>query len=66
MKRQRYIAYSIMSAIDSGTQVFASTKDLQARAISKEYVEKGIMILENLEEVFVEDVMENSQRVISW
>ena len=61
-----YIGQQIKNAIETGVTVRASLDDLEARAIPKEQVEAGIEVVENFEETFIVDVMENADRVISW
>ncbi|MEM2873697.1 MAG: DsrH/TusB family sulfur metabolism protein [Nitrososphaerales archaeon] len=57
---------NIRTALEKGIFVRASAKDLRARAISKEQVEPRVEIIEDLESIFVEDIMEKADRVISW
>jgi sulfur relay protein TusB/DsrH len=61
-----YVGKNIKSALEQGISIRANKKDLFARAIPDEQVEPGIEIIDDLEGVFVEDVMENADRVISW
>ena len=66
-KGQRgHIGLNIRAALSKGITVKASAKDLRARAITTEQVEQGVEIVEDLEGEFVEDVMERSERVITW
>jgi sulfur relay protein TusB/DsrH len=48
------------------TTVRASTRDLRARGISDGDLEPGVEIIEDLEGVFIEDVMEKAERVFTW
>jgi sulfur relay protein TusB/DsrH len=57
---------NIKSALENGISVKASENDLLARAMTAEHVESGVEILNNFEDIFVEDLMENADRVISW
>jgi len=65
-RQERHLGYNIRAAIDSGSEVLANAKDLQARGIQLEQVEPGVKVIDDLEGAFVEDVMENSTRAISW
>lgn len=64
--QQGIIGRNIRSALEHGVVIKASAKDLRARAFSEEQVETGVEIIEELEEQFVVDIMENADRVISW
>jgi sulfur relay protein TusB/DsrH len=46
--------------------VRASARDLRARGISDEDLEPGVEIIEDLEGLFIEDVMERAVRVFTW
>ena len=61
-----HIGNYIKNAIENGAVLNASSKDLLARGILREQVEPGINIVDDFEHMFVKDVMENSNRVISW
>jgi sulfur relay protein TusB/DsrH len=61
-----HIGANIRAAISKGISVKASAKDLRARAITAEQVEQGVELVEDMEGDFVEDVMERSERVITW
>lgn len=54
----------VREIISKGAQVRASAKDARARAL--ETLEEGVELLEDFEKEFVTDMMENSDRVISW
>jgi predicted peroxiredoxin len=61
-----YIGENMKNALKNGAILRASKKDLNARAISDDQVEPGIEIISNFEEEFITDMMEKSDRVISW
>lgn len=61
-----YVGRNMKIALEKGVKIKASSKDLLARAIPPEYVEPGVKVIEGIEGEFVEDVMENADRVISW
>jgi sulfur relay protein TusB/DsrH len=60
------IGQSIRALLEEGITIRACKNDLLARAITENHVEQDIEILEDLEGTFVEDAMENAERVISW
>jgi len=51
--------------LQAGGKVRASGKDVRARALAGK-VEEGVVVLEDFENEFVKDLMENSERVVSW
>ena len=55
----------VKEIMGTGAKVRASGKDVRARALGKK-VEEGVEVLDDFENEFVKDVMENSERVISW
>ena len=61
-----YVGKNMKTALENGVEMRASANDLKARAISDNQVESGVKIVEDLEGEFVEDIMENADRVISW
>lgn len=61
-----YVGKNMKMALDSGVKLRASAKDLKARAIPQDQVESGVEILDDFEDEFIEDMMERSDRVISW
>ena len=61
-----YVGTNMKTALENGVSIKASANDLNARAIPKEQVEPKIEIVTDLEGEFVEDMMENADRVISW
>lgn len=61
-----YVGQNIKDALQNGVSIRASQQDLEARAILKEHVEPEIETIDDLEGVFIDDVMEKSDRVISW
>ncbi|UCH88623.1 MAG: DsrE family protein [Thermoplasmata archaeon] len=61
-----YVGDNIRAALENGVSIIACQQDLEARAISKDHVESGIEISDDFEGIFVEDVMERADRVISW
>ena len=61
-----YVGQNIKMALENGTIIKAGENDLHARAIPQEHVEPGIEMISDIEGMFVEDVMENADRVISW
>ena len=61
-----YVGRNMKNALENGVALNASAKDLKARAIPKELVEPGVKIIEDLEGAFIEEVMENADRVITW
>jgi sulfur relay protein TusB/DsrH len=61
-----FLGKNMKIALENGVELRASAKDLRARAITKDQVETGVDILEDFEDEFVEDMMEKSDRVISW
>jgi len=62
----KHIGQNIRTALEKGISIKASARDLRARAIPAEQVESEVEIIEDLEGVFVEDIMENADGVISW
>jgi sulfur relay protein TusB/DsrH len=54
------------SVLDSGITIAACKQDLLARALPPEHVQPGIVILDDLEGTFLEDMMENADRVVAW
>jgi sulfur relay protein TusB/DsrH len=60
------IGQNLRSALKKGVIFNASAKDLRARAIKNDQVEPGVNIIEDFEGEFVDDIMENADRVISW
>jgi sulfur relay protein TusB/DsrH len=66
-KGQRgHLGSSIMTALSKGAEINVNLKDLLARAIPPENVMPGVKVLDDLEGVFIEDVMEKASRVVSW
>ncbi|MCW4013894.1 MAG: DsrE family protein [Candidatus Bathyarchaeota archaeon] len=66
-KNQRgHVGANIKLALETNVQVFASSMDLLARGLSGAQVEDGVKMVGNIEDMFVEDVMEHSTRVVSW
>jgi len=61
-----FVGQNIKEALENGVDIKASENDLHARAIPHEQVESGITVLGDLEEAFLEDIMEKADRVISW
>lgn len=61
-----YVGTSIGDALRHGVEVYASKKDLYARGLSKERVEDKVTIVEDIEGHFLDDIMERSDKVISW
>jgi sulfur relay protein TusB/DsrH len=61
-----YVGKNIRTALENGTIIKAGENDLHARAIPQEHVQTGIEMVEDIEGLLVEDIMENSDRVISW
>jgi sulfur relay protein TusB/DsrH len=57
---------SLISALSQGAEISASKKDMISRAISNANVVAGVKVLDDFEGAFVEDVMERSDRVISF
>jgi sulfur relay protein TusB/DsrH len=55
----------VKAVLESGAKVRASGKDVKARALGSK-VEEGVEVLDDFENEFVKDMMENSERVISW
>lgn len=64
--QQGYVGKNMKEALKNGVTIKASAKDLQARAIPMEHLEPGVEAIEDFEDAFVEDIMENADRVISW
>jgi len=61
-----YIGENMKTALKNGVNLRASKKDLLARAITDDQVESGVEIISNFEEELITDIMERSDRVISW
>ena len=61
-----YVGQSMKLALQTGVKLKASAKDLRARAIPPDQVESGIDVIEDLEGEFVDNIMENADRVVSW
>jgi sulfur relay protein TusB/DsrH len=55
---------NIKKVLEEGVGVVASAKDLRSRAITT--VIDGVESVEDFEEVFLNDVMERCDKVISW
>ncbi len=60
------IGKHMKSALQNGVRIKANASDLLARAILPEQSEPGVEIIDDLEGEFVEEIMEKSDRVISW
>jgi len=60
------LGVGLRNALQRKAEVYANRKDLLARAIPETNVEPGVKVLDGLEGQFVEDVMERSERTISW
>lgn len=60
------IGESLRSALTKGAEINASKKDLLSRAMGEADVEPGVKVLDDIEGVFVDDMMERSTRVVSW
>jgi len=60
-----YVGLNLGNAPEK-TTVSASARDLRARGISEGDLEPGVEIIEDLEGVFIEDVMERAERVFTW
>ena len=61
-----YVGKNMKTALQNGVKIKASSGDLEARAISSDQVEPGVFVIDDLEDEFVEEVMETADRVISW
>ena len=61
-----YVGKNLKMALENGVLIKASENDLSARAITSDHVEPGLEIVEDIEDEFVDDVMEHADRVISW
>ena len=57
---------SLRAALKQGVTIRAGEADLMARGITTEQVEPGVEILPDLEDTFVEDIMEKADRVVTW
>jgi sulfur relay protein TusB/DsrH len=66
INQKSLIGQNLKSALKKGVLFKASAKDLRARAIRNNQVEPGVSIIEDFEGEFVDDIMENADRVISW
>jgi len=55
----------VLEMIGKGVKINVSAKDVKARALANRIAE-GVDVLEDFEERFVHDMMEGSDRVISW
>ncbi len=55
---------AIKEALSSGVRVTAGARDLRARGIK--VVVPGVKLEEDLEGVFVDDAMDDSDKVITW
>ena len=60
------LGQSLRSALAKGAQAIASKRDLLARAIGEADVEPGVVVVDDIEGDFIDDVMQRSTRVISW
>ncbi len=61
-----FIGENMKMALKNGVTIKASKNDLFARAVPEDQVEPGVQLIDDLEGIFVEDVMENADRVITW
>ena len=61
-----FIGQNLKMALENNISIIASGKDLKARAIPFDQVEPKIQIENELEDMFVDDIMEKADRVISW
>jgi sulfur relay protein TusB/DsrH len=61
-----HVGKNMKAALENGVKIKACARDLYARAVSKDQVEPGVEILTDLEDEFIEDIMESADRVISW
>ena len=58
------IGKDVTEALANGVTVFASSKDLKARAVGR--ILDGVEQVVDLEGLFVEDAMERADKVITW
>ena len=56
----------IQKAILNGTKIKVCKRDLKARSISDENIEQGIEIIEDFDKTLITEIMEDSDKVISW
>jgi sulfur relay protein TusB/DsrH len=61
-----YVGKNLKMALENGVIIKASENDLNARAITSDYVESGVQTVNDIEGEFVVDIMENADQVISW
>ena len=61
-----YIGKNMKLALKNNVAISVNSNDLKARAIPPEQVESRVNIIEDLEEKFVDDIMESADRVIAW
>jgi sulfur relay protein TusB/DsrH len=64
--QQGHVGTTLRHALQKGAEINAKKQDLLARALSPEQVESDVNILDDFEGVFVDDIMETADRVISW
>jgi sulfur relay protein TusB/DsrH len=55
----------LKDVLGNGAKVRACGKDVKARALGNR-LEEGVEVLDDFENEFVKDMMEGSERVISW
>lgn len=56
----------IKNSLNQHIKIIASAKDLRDRSISNNQVESIIEIIDDFEGSFIEEIMENADKVISW
>lgn len=65
-EQKGYVGKNMKIALKNDVELKASAKDLRARAIPNDQIEPGVIAVEELEDEFVEDIMEKADRVITW
>jgi sulfur relay protein TusB/DsrH len=61
-----FIGKNMKLALENGVTITESGKDLKARAIPDDHIDPKIKIVDEIEDIFVNDMMQKADRVISW
>lgn len=56
----------LRDAVGKGMVTKACAKDLRARGIPKDSILDEVQIVDDFEDIFIDDIMEKSGKVISW
>jgi len=61
-----HVGQNIKTALANNIAVHAGANDLMARGLSEKQIEQGVEIIRDVEGVFIEDIMESANKVVSW